>query len=258
MAGKYPILGSTAPRLIEPGTCALGVMAKAPVAGAVKTRLVPPLTHQEAAHLSLSFLRDTAANISGVQANVESRGVVIYTPVGAESDFDGLLPRGFCMIAQRGDGFGDRLHHAAADLLEIGFGAVCLIDSDSPTLPNQFLADAVDQLSAPGDRVVVGEAVDGGYYLIGVKSAHRELFTDIDWSTERVLSQTIAKAACIHLPTVLLPAWYDVDDAASLVRLRDELFAPAAQERMPASGIVPYPAPFSRRFLANLLERKSL
>jgi rSAM/selenodomain-associated transferase 1 len=258
MTTTYPVLSPSGPTHIEPGTCALGVMVKAPRAGAVKTRLVPPLTPQEAAHLNVAFLRDTAANICSVQAKVKTRGVAIYTPVGAESDFDGLLPDEFCMIAQRGGDFGERLYNSAADLLEVGFESVCLIDSDSPTLPNRFLTEAADRLSAPDDRVVLGQAIDGGYYLIGIKSNHRALFTDIDWSTDRVLSQTLAKAASSHLPTELLPPWYDVDDAASLVHLCDELLAPTAQKKTSSSGGVHYPAPFTRRFLANLVERESL
>ncbi len=100
--------------------------------------------------------------------------------------------------------------------LNVGFTSVCLIHSDSPTLPNSLLTEAVDKLAAAGDRVVLGEALDGGYYLIGVKSAHRELFTGIDWSTERVSAQTVARASGISLRVELLATWYDVDDAASL------------------------------------------
>jgi rSAM/selenodomain-associated transferase 1 len=152
-----------------------------------------------------------------------SAGLVSYTPVGDEVAFESLLPDGFQLVPQRGDGFGERLLHASEDLFSCGFGAVCLIDSDSPTMPQQALLEAVKKLAEPGDRVVLGGSDDGGYYLIGVKQLHPQLFDRIDWSTERVLRQTMDRAREIHLAIELLPTWYDVDDAGTLERLRQEL-----------------------------------
>ncbi|MBE7182150.1 MAG: DUF2064 domain-containing protein, partial [Terriglobus roseus] len=111
-------------------------MAKAPRPGKVKTRLAPPLTLDQSAALNICFLRDTTANIATIAGGA---GVLCYTPVGDESAFAGIAPDGFELIPQRGDGFGERLHLAATDLLACGFGAVCLIDSDSPTLPHTAL-----------------------------------------------------------------------------------------------------------------------
>ena len=90
--------------------------------------------------------------------------------------------------------FGERLTLAAEDLFSVGFAAVCLIDSDSPTVPQHAYADAVRLLAQPGDRMVLGPSDDGGYYLIGLKTAHRRVFEEIDWSTERVFEQTVARA----------------------------------------------------------------
>ncbi|MDT7542266.1 MAG: uncharacterized protein QOE33_2170 [Acidobacteriota bacterium] len=226
MNSTYVILDpSTRPSSVQRG-CALAVMIKAPRAGASKTRLVPPLTHEEAAALSVSFLRDTAANIAAACEETKdmARGVAVYTPLGAESAFDGLLPTNFSLLAQRGDGFGERLFHAATDLLASGFDSLCLINSDSPTLPTRSLVAAVDELSKPGERLVLGAADDGGYYLIGIKSAHARLFEEIDWSTALVFAQTVERAREIDLPVVPLPTWYDVDDDATLARLCAELF----------------------------------
>ena len=83
-------------------------------------------------------------------------------------------------------------------------------------------------MEAPGNRVVFGPSDDGGYYLIGLKKPHRRLFEQIDWSTERVLNQTIQRANDIELEVKLLPTGYDVDDQAGLRRLCDELL----EERM--------------------------
>ena|ERR1044071_3066023 len=205
------------------GICALAVMTKAPQAGQVKTRLVPPLTANEAAELNKCFLLDTAAAISNTTTNCEACGVAVYTPIGAESAYDELLQTGFRLLPQRGTGFGDRLHYATDDLFKSGFASVCLIDSDSPTVPASSFSQAVCKLADPGDRVVLGPCDDGGYYLIGLKKRHRELFTRIDWSTEHVFKQTMDRAINLGLDVSLLPAGYDVDDADSLGRLCDEL-----------------------------------
>jgi rSAM/selenodomain-associated transferase 1 len=219
----YKILQPGEPAGAGRGSCALAVMAKAPRPGKVKTRLSPPLTPDQAAQLNICFIRDTTENIHQVMEGSNSAGIVVYTPVGDETAFDGLLPPGFLLLGQHGDGFGERLIHACEDLFACEFGAVCLIDSDSPTMPQAALLQAVEWLSRPGDRVVLGGSDDGGYYLIGVKRMHRRLFEQIDWSTERVLAQTLERAREIGLNAELLPSWYDVDDAATLERLRIEL-----------------------------------
>jgi uncharacterized protein len=232
------------------GLCALAVMTKAPRAGLVKTRLVPPLTHDEAAQLNICFLQDTAAAIS--QACGESaRAIAVYTPIGAEADYDDILPHDFQLVAQRGDNFGDRLAFGVEDLFAIGFASVCLIDSDSPTIPSKVYADAVRLLSMPGDRVVLGPSDDGGYYLIGLKKNHRQLFENIAWSTELVLDQTKARGAELGVEIKLLPAGYDVDDRVTLYRLRDELIRGDEESTNDV-------APNTRGFLASLTTRRQL
>ena len=255
---SYPVLDprSASREGVVSGACALAMMIKAPRPGASKTRLSPPLTPEEAATISGCFLRDTTANIAHVVrahapggGGAPAAGVAVYTPVGMEHAFDGLLPEGFTMVAQREEGFGGRLLGAVEDLLDLGYGAVCLIDSDSPTLPADALAAAVEALAQSGDRMVLGPSEDGGYYLIGVKAAHRRLFEDITWSTEHVTPQTLERAAEIGLEVIHLPIWYDVDDRATLHQLCDELFS-GSSTRAQAGG---YPAPHTRELLAGLL-----
>jgi rSAM/selenodomain-associated transferase 1 len=234
---------------VSEGCCALAVMAKAPRPGKVKTRLSPPLTPEQASALNVCFLRDTADNIQQVTEAGNSAGVVAYTPLGDEAAFEGLLPPGFQLLGQRGEGFGERLLYACEDLFACGFGAVCLIDSDSPTMPQSALLQAVAFLGRPGDRVVLGGSDDGGYYLIGIKRLHHRLFEQIDWSTERVLAQTLERANEIRLDARLLPTWYDVDDAATLERLRRELLA------VPGEG-AGYDAKHTRAWLTSFPDVK--
>jgi rSAM/selenodomain-associated transferase 1 len=235
------------------GSCALAMFVKAPRAGESKTRLVPPLTPAEAAHLSNCFLRDTSNNIDAVASDGGAAGIAVYTPIGAESSFNGLLPGSFSLIPQRGDSFGDRLSNAALDLLALGFESLCLIDSDSPTLPPELLIKAVVALSRPGDRVVLGAAQDGGYYLIGLKQSHPQLFESIDWSTSKVLSQTMQRAEDISLETEILPSWFDVDDAETLQRLCSEMFG-GSNKPSQGDNMIAYQAPNTRDYLARLIK----
>jgi hypothetical protein len=114
-------------------------------------------------------------------------------------------------------------------------------------VPADNFGQAVEQLSTREDRVVLGPSDDGGYYLIGLKKPHWHLFEEIDWSTERVLNQTIQRATEIGLEAKLLPAGYDVDDGASLRRLCDELLGQNA-------GVAV--APNTRKFLVSIAAQK--
>jgi rSAM/selenodomain-associated transferase 1 len=270
--GPFRVLDPNLPSRMARGLCALAVMTKAPLAGRVKTRLVPPLTPEEAAELNKCFLRDTAVAMlracsrrpagdtsktriisqlyaSHSEAATGACGIAVYTPVGAESAYTDILPADFSLLPQRGDGFGERLYFAVEDLFKSGFKSVCLIDSDSPTVPAENFAEAVEMLSTTEDRVVLGPSDDGGYYLVGVKKPHRHLFEQIDWSTERVLKQTVQRATEIGIEVKLLSTGYDVDDGASLRRLCNELLA----DTTPADI-----APYTREFLASFVERKKL
>src|SRR5207302_621771 len=217
---------------ISAGRCALAIMTKAPRAGAVKTRLQPPLTPKEAADLNICFLRDIADAISRAtcsgglrppEHNTIARGVGVFTPEGSEKEYADILPVDFDLIPQRGYGFGERLINAADDLLHVGFESCCLINSDSPTATTDAFREAVRQLQGAGDGIVLGPSDDGGYYSIGMKKFYRHLFQEIDWSTERVFAQTLERAREIGLNVHLLPKFYDVDNGAMLRRLCEEL-----------------------------------
>lgn len=197
------------------------------------------------------MIRDTADNIAAACHGVGAVGVAVYTPAGAEVALDPLLPRGFARLLQRGSGFGERLANAAGDILAAGFSAVCLIDSDSPTLPTATLSNAVTRLDEEGDRVVLAGAEDGGYCLIGLKAPHPEVFDRIDWSTSRVQAQTRERVAETGLTISDLPTWYDVDDRTGLRRLCEELLGSPQ-----ADADRGYPAPHTRRFLATLVDQR--
>ena len=237
-----------------PKRCAIAVMAKAPQAGRSKTRLCPPLTADQAAALSAAFLRDVTENIRLAGHSASIAGYVAYAPEGSAHLFDGHLAAGTRLVLADGAavadaaiiGLGRSLLHAVTSLLALGHEAVCLVNADSPNLPTRFLIDAAAALARPGDRIVLGAADDGGYYLIGLKHPHAAVFRDIAWSTDAVSAQTVQRAEAAKLETVLLPAWFDVDDMASLHRLHASLthadeapfLAPATRDWIASNSIV--------------------
>ncbi len=244
---------SVAHRVLTPGSsanigrgcCALAIMTKAPRAGRVKTRLTPPLTPAEAADLNVCFLQDLADSISAVTKSAAARGIGVYTPVGAEETYRGILPDDFFLLPQRGETFGDRLMRALQDLFQLGFESACLINSDSPTVSSTVFSEAVEFLARPGEDVVLGPSEDGGYYLIGMKQLHAQLFSEIDWSTDRVFQQTLDRAGEIELGVHLLPDGFDVDDGRTLRRLCGEVFNGGQST-----------ARFTSAYLAQILERE--
>jgi rSAM/selenodomain-associated transferase 1 len=226
--------------------CAIVVMAKASQPGRVKTRLVPPLSAAQAADLNTAFLCDAADNLLAAAKLAAISGWVAHAPQGSAEFFRRTVP-GLRLLETAAPDLGACLLLAAAAALDAGHRAVCLINSDSPTLPARYLAAAATLLAQDGERVVLGPTTDGGYYLIGIKRAHAQLFRDIEWSSPRVLCQTLAKARQLALPIIALPAWYDVDDLHALRMLSAELFAgrpfrAADDDRRQRLGVGPAPA----------------
>jgi uncharacterized protein len=202
---------------------AIGIICKAPQPGRSKTRLATAIGEVAASELSACFVRDVAAAIEAVPETLGRRGYGVYAPAGAEDIMRQLLPAGFGLLLQAGDDLGHVLLGATHALLDAGHNCVLLVNGDSPTLPPRLLIQAIEALRQPGDRMVLGPASDGGYYLIGLKHPHKHLFTRIAWGTETVARSTCERAAEIGLATTLLPEWYDVDDIETLRWLQDEL-----------------------------------
>jgi uncharacterized protein len=207
----------------QPSFCGIAIMAKASRAGLTKTRLSPPLSLEDAALCNTAFLRDVAENLLRAGSAASLAGYVAYGPAGTESFFRTHLPQEIGLLETWFPDFGLCLCRAIEAQLALGHQAACVLNSDSPTLPSAFLAEAASVLAAPGDRIVLGPSTDGGYYLLGCKRIHPRLFEDIAWSTEAVARQTLERAAELGLAVHMLPAWYDVDDAASLRMARREV-----------------------------------
>lgn len=211
------------PHFVTSASCGVAVMAKASTPGLTKTRLVPPLTYEEAAAFNTAFLKDVAANIIASARETEIAGYMAFGPAGSEPFFRNNLPASIGLIEAWRPDFGDCLFTAIDRMLHI-HGAAVVLNSDSPTLPASLLVETAQMLARPGDRAVIGPSTDGGYYLLGIKARHRHLFERVSWSTEHVMGQTLERAAEIGVHMHVLPAWYDVDDSDALKLLRSELF----------------------------------
>ncbi|HEY4920870.1 MAG TPA: TIGR04282 family arsenosugar biosynthesis glycosyltransferase [Xanthobacteraceae bacterium] len=234
------------------GSCGIAVMAKASIPGKAKTRLVPPLSLEEAAAFNTAFLKDVAANIAAAGEGVAC--YMAYGPPGSHDFFTANLPAGVGLIESWHANFGDCLFVAIEQVLARGHGSAVVLNSDSPTLPTALLVETARLLAQPGDRAVLGPSSDGGYYLLGLKAPHRRMFADVAWSTEHVARQTRERAAEIGLELHVLPEWYDVDDLASLQMLHDELFGRRAfSRRLPSHA-----AAHSTALLDELLTRSDL
>ena len=212
---------------------AVSIMAKAPRAGEVKTRLCPPLSTGEAAELYRCFLLD---KIEQVGALKKASAAIAYTPDDGRPFFEEFAP-GFLLIPQRGADLGFRLANNFEQLLAQGYTGALAIDSDTPTLPTHFLEQALDLMTTPEIDLVLGPSDDGGYYLIGLRKLYRELFEAMAWSTADVIPETIRRAETMGLNVASLPLWFDVDTAEDLNRLKASLDSAHADA-----------APHTRRF----------
>jgi rSAM/selenodomain-associated transferase 1 len=225
--GKSVSRGADAAASTFVASCGIAFMAKASAPGRTKTRLVPPLTFDEAASLNTAFLQDVADNVlSAARHAAPDAGIAAYAaygPLGSKDFFRLVLPKAIGLIGAWRPNFGDCLLHTIQEILARGHGSAVVLNSDSPTLPTALLIETAAVLAQPGDRAVLGPSNDGGYYLLGLKIAHRRMFEDIAWSSERVAEQTLQRAHEIGLEVHRLPMWYDVDDVGGLCRLYGEL-----------------------------------
>lgn len=195
------------------------VMAKQPRAGAVKTRLAAAVGGEDAARLAEAFLRDTIG-VASECVERDTELVLCHTPPEAAPWFADLAPRARLLAQVEGD-LGARMAAAFESCFERGAQRVVMVGSDAPHTESSTLRDAFAQLDTAA--LVLVPSLDGGYCAIGLRAACPQLFERIDWSTARVLEQTLSRAAESGLSVRQLPASFDVDDADGLSRLRHHI-----------------------------------
>jgi hypothetical protein len=196
----------------------LGLFAKRPVAGQVKTRLAAAASPEWAARVAAAFLHDTVRRL----ARVPARRVLAFAPADAGPDFAALVGDRFALVPQGAGDLGRRMAAFVAAQLADGAGAVVLVGADSPTLPPAFVEQAFDELERAD--VVLGPATDGGYYLLGCRRLP-PVFDGLAWGSNRVLADTVARLAGPGWRLALLPPWYDVDTPDDWQMLRGHVAA---------------------------------
>jgi rSAM/selenodomain-associated transferase 1 len=206
------------------------IFARTPRAGRVKTRLIPAIGAEGAARLHAAFVRDVVARFGVGRGRGRGRrfaGESLLAHEGPASAFQRSL--GIPLVRQRGADLGARMEAAFADAAEAGVGRTLIIGTDSPDLPERRITEAFALLGRPAVDVVLGPAVDGGYYLIGARGVPSELLRDMPWGAAQLLERTLAAARRAHLGVRLLEPWYDVDRPEDLAFLRTHVAGLSAQ-----------------------------
>ena len=196
---------------------ALVIFAKAPIPGEAKTRLCPPLTPDEAATLHGSFVLDMLERTKLAVATFQlpCQRYLACAPFSEHVFFKIMEERhGVRLLDQVGKDLGQRMHRTFVDLFAKGYKQVIIVGTDVPTLPLTAYQEAFTILGR--SDVVLGPALDGGYYLIGLTKPMEKLFAGIPWSTDQVLAVTQHQAKTLGLSVGLTTTWRDVDTVADL------------------------------------------
>jgi len=197
---------------------AIALFAKAPEPGRVKTRLVPPLTMEDAARVARASLEDTARYIV---PEVPVPWTLFLDGEADSATSDLAREAGMRILPQEGSELGERLKAAFRVLREQGARRVLAIGSDSHTLDPERIREAIESLAVC--ELTLGPTEDGGYYLIGTSGEHEAVFDGIPWGTAATAAITLERARASSLTVRLLTPWYDIDDTHALRRVYESV-----------------------------------
>ncbi len=196
----------------------IGIMAKYPEEGLVKTRLVPTLTYSQAAGLYEAILLDTIGTIDKLSSRFKK--VIFHYPENKGIYFNSITDVDWLVLPQSGEDLGERLMNAFLEFKD-NRSPVIIIGSDSPTLPGQYLIDSISLLS--DNDIVLGPTEDGGFYSIAIKNISKafidDIFKNIRWSTSYALSDIVKNIKIVNKKFALSGKWYDIDIPGDIERL---------------------------------------
>lgn len=192
------------------------LFARDPILGQVKTRLSPSLNNETILKLYICFLKDSLAKI---QQMGHADGFVGVSPENHSGFFNGRESSGMTLFSQRGKTLGDKMRQAFIDRFAQGYNKAAIIGSDSPSLPVSYIKKAFDSEK----DLVLGPSTDGGFYLIAMKGKVSEVFSGVDWGTDKVLSEMLDRVVAGGFSFDVLPVWYDVDLPGDLKFLKTHL-----------------------------------
>lgn len=189
------------------------IFIKNPVLGKVKTRLAAGIGDHRALEVYMQLLEITR----GVALKVNCTRNVFYSDEIVSDDWEDDK---FNKFVQEGEDLGERMKNAFEQVFALGAKKAVIIGSDCPQLTSAIVQEAFVKLDACD--VVVGPASDGGYYLLGMKLMHVSLFNEMEWSTDRVRTETLQRIVQQQLTYSLLPVLTDIDTAQDLHLLNED------------------------------------
>jgi len=191
--------------------CNLIVFLKYPEEGRVKTRLAADIGNKHAVEIYIRITENLINNLSTVSYDI----TICFDPAEKADEIKSWINQSdFNYEPQKGDNLGLRMLNAFDVSFMEGYNKTVIIGTDCPDLTNDFLLHSFGTLD--NSDLVLGPSTDGGYYLIGLNEPKNTLFKDINWSTDKVLRQTIKKAAALNLNYKLLDFKTDIDTAIDL------------------------------------------
>lgn len=197
----------------------VAIMAKAPIPGEAKTRLIPALGAERAARLQRAMLLDTIDLVREAVGAEVTMSIICPSELHLQM-LRAIVPSDIEIIAHGSPDLMKGLDYALTHYLQVGYERVILLDGDSPTLPASSLIAAIERLDE--HDIVLGPTLDGGYYLLGAVRPHPLLF---QWEEvgDAVCEQTRLRAEAAGMDVLLLPPWFDVDTAGDYERLLGDL-----------------------------------
>jgi rSAM/selenodomain-associated transferase 1 len=197
---------------------ALIIFIKTPQPFLVKTRLQPQISGEESALLYTAFLGDINRRFNAVEQFDCWYSVV---PENYDEDLIKWFINPDYLLFQSGHDLGERMLNSFESLFNHGYKKIALIGSDIPTLPLGYVHAAFDHLK---DRdCVIGPSLDGGYYLLALRSLQSVLFEGIEWSKQTVFSSTVNRFNNSNLSYEVLPELQDIDSINELTDLYRQL-----------------------------------
>ena len=199
---------------------ALILMTRVPIPGRTKTRLMKMLSGEECARLHKCFLLDLFDVFEFIKDDVDI--YLTYTPEDSFSILEDIVPSYVKCFPQQGKDLGEKMMNAFNHLLNKGYNKVALMGSDVPNIQPEDILSSFEALD--NSDIALGPTLDGGYYLIGMKNIHKELFEEkLKWGNKSVLEGTIDIANNLNLKTALVKKLRDIDTKEDLIAFKDQV-----------------------------------
>lgn len=187
---------------------ALILMTRVPLPGKTKTRLMEIFSGDECARIHTCFLMDLFNIFKFIKDDIDI--YLTYTPEGSFNIMEDLIPSYIRCFPQRGKNLGEKMYNAFRDVLDMGYEKVTLMGSDIPDIQPNEIISSFENLD--NSDLILGPTHDGGYYYIGMKRPHRELFDNkLKWGNKSVLEGTVDIANALGLEVNLINKHRDID-----------------------------------------------